>query len=82
MVAVCGLVISCLIGLFLATQLHSINISGVHGFVTVKDAHSISSSEIFQILKNNYPKNYFGSQYLIHSCLHKPLILFVIYFSV
>ena len=31
-VAVCSLVFSRLIGFFLATQLHSINISGVHGF--------------------------------------------------
>ena len=33
-VAVCSLVISRLIGLFLATQEHSINISSVHGFVS------------------------------------------------
>ena len=33
-VAVCGIVFSRLIGLFLATQQHSINISGVHGFVS------------------------------------------------
>ena len=33
-VALCGLVISRLIGLFLATQKHSINSSGVHGYVS------------------------------------------------
>ena len=38
--AVRGLVILYLIGLFLASQQHSINISGVHGFVsfTVSDS--------------------------------------------
>ena len=33
-VAACSLVISHFIGLFLATQKHSINTSGVHGFVS------------------------------------------------
>ena len=35
----------------------------------LKGVHSISSSEILQLLKNNYAKNSFGSQYLIHACV-------------
>ena len=35
-VAVCCLVFSCPIGYFLATQEHSIDISGVHGFLSLR----------------------------------------------